>query len=74
MKGFAILWAVIFALVMVLNIMIMRTAWGDLSFLLDVGYMIWMILTLAGISFLLSAPIFLLWMGIRYLASKWGGS
>ena len=53
---------------------IMLMTMGDLSFLLDVVYMIRMILTLAGISALLSVPIFLLWMVIRYLASKWSGS
>ena len=72
MKGFAILWAVIFALVMIINSMIM-SQFNDGKLWNDGGDPIGVILTYAGISFLLSAPIFLLWMVIRYLASKLSG-
>lgn len=60
MKSFAILWVVILALLMVLMLMSTPAVRN--------------ILGVAEISFLLSVPIFLLWMVIRYLASKWSGS
>lgn len=72
MKSFAILailWAVIFAGLMFLFHNIERL------YLYDgyIGLPDSMIFS-AVISTLLSVPIFLLWMVIRYLASKWSGS
>ena len=66
MKSFAILWAVIFALVMLYFV-------GDWSQLAARDIFLETTIILAVITFLLSVPIFLLWMVIRYLASKLSG-
>ena len=66
MKSFAILWAVIFALVMV-NSFIGPD--GELMMSSQKGFVGFMILS-AGTSTLLSVPMFLLWMGSRFIFLK----
>lgn len=68
MKGFAKLWAVIFALVVVINSLIMSQL-NDGKLWNDGGDPIGVILAYAGISFLLSGSIYLLGMVIKYLPS-----
>ena len=78
MKGFAILWAAIWALLIIFfreeyvnGTGVLRSEiMGALSLESAITIMIFS----AVISTLLSVSMFLLWMGIRYLASKWSGS